>query len=321
MPGFILIAALLTVVALAILLLPLLRRRATARVDRTATNQATNLAIFRDQFAELERERTEGMLSAENFDPATLELENRLLEETASGETPAAVQNDGEDAGGEGAAGTVPVNNPARGTAWALIFFLPLFAAACYAWIGNTKALDPANTQPPAQQAPFSAGQIEEMVERLAQRMRETPDDVTGWRMLARSYRALERYPEAVQAYEQLLAHLPPETPPDADTLLDYAESLAATQQSFSGKPAELIDQALKLAPDTEKGLLLAALAAGEREDFDASTGYFERLLKLLPSDSEEAKAVTDALAQLRAEKNKKEGKKESEKGTAEKSK
>ncbi|MCL2830620.1 MAG: c-type cytochrome biogenesis protein CcmI [Betaproteobacteria bacterium] len=289
MPGFIVIAALLIVVALFILLSPFRRRRASSRADRTATN----LAIFRDQFAELEREQAEGMLSDKDFEQAKLELEKRLLEETSAG-----ISGLGEN-GGE-----APLSNPMRSAVWALIVFLPLFSAAGYAFLGSPKALDPANTRPPEPKtAPFSAAQIDEMVKNLAQKLEKNPEDPTGWNMLARSYHALGRYPEAAQAYEQLLAHLPPGSPPNAEILLDYAESLAATQQDFSGKPTELIDQALKLAPDAEKALLLAALAAGERQDFDASAAYFERLLKQLPPDSEEAHAVTDALAQLRAKK------------------
>jgi len=289
MTGFILIAALLIVVALLILLLPFLRRRAAGRADRNATN----LAIFRDQFAELEREQAEGMLSGKDFEQAKLELEKRLLEETGAG-TP-----DNTESGD-----AAPAGSPVRGTFWALIVFLPLFAVAGYFFLGTPDALDPSNTRPPeSQTAPFSAEQIDEMVEKLAQRMQENPDDITGWQMLARSYRALGRYPEAAEAYEQLLAHLPPELPPDPETLLDYAESLAVAQQDFSGRPTELIEQALELAPKAEKALLLAALAAGERGDFGASAAYFDRLLKLLPPDSEEALIVHDALAQLHAKK------------------
>ena len=44
------------------------------------------------------------------------------------------------------------------------------------------------------------------MVERLAQRLKDQPQDAEGWAMLARSYSVLGRHPEALQAYEKALA-------------------------------------------------------------------------------------------------------------------
>ncbi|EKE16779.1 MAG: hypothetical protein ACD_10C00803G0001, partial [uncultured bacterium] len=43
--------------------------------DQTANRKATNLAIFRDQLAELEREKEEGTLADSEFEPARRELQ------------------------------------------------------------------------------------------------------------------------------------------------------------------------------------------------------------------------------------------------------
>ena len=83
MTQFALFAALLLAVVLAFLLPPLwlgLRRQAAA--DR----KAANLAIFRDQLAELEREKAEGTLAEADFEQARGELQKRLLEEVDRGE-------------------------------------------------------------------------------------------------------------------------------------------------------------------------------------------------------------------------------------------
>ena len=63
---------------------------------------------------------------------------------------------------------------------------------------GERARCRPATTPPrPAQQ------QIAAMVDKLAARMKERPDDVEGWIMLARSYTVLGRYADAVPAYAE----------------------------------------------------------------------------------------------------------------------
>lgn len=71
-------AALFVVVALAFVLPPLLRRKsATEKSDR----RDVNIAVYRDQLKELEADRSNGLLSDEQFQGARLELETRLAED------------------------------------------------------------------------------------------------------------------------------------------------------------------------------------------------------------------------------------------------
>lgn len=273
MTAFIALAALLVAAAAVPLVLPLLKRGRTALsgTDR----QAANLAIFRDQLAELEHERNEGSLSAADFEQARNELQRRLLEE----------------AGGETSAGKETA--PARKTALIVALLLPLVALGGYGVLGNPAALDPARREPAPR---VTADQIEAMVAKLADRLRQNPDDPKGWVMLARSYKAMGRYPEAAEAYGKGMALVER----DPTLLADYAEMLAITQDGFRGRPTELINQALKLAPNDPQALLLAGAAAGERRDFRAAVGYWERVLPQLEPGSEEAEAISAAIAQAR---------------------
>jgi len=50
------------------------------------------------------------------------------------------------------------------------------------------------------------ADQITVMADKLAAKLKERPQDSEGWAMLARTYGVLERYPEAVVAYEKAIA-------------------------------------------------------------------------------------------------------------------
>ncbi|MCB1932421.1 c-type cytochrome biogenesis protein CcmI [Accumulibacter sp.] len=271
MTGFIIFAALLVVVVIAILLPPLLRAPAPSGA---ADRREANLAIFRDQQGELERERNDGSLAEADFEQAQAELQRRLLDEVAQ---PASVKS--RVSGG-------------RKTALALLVILPLAAAAGYAVLGNRQALDPLQRQ-----ARVTPQQIEGMVARLVEKLRDNPDDGQGWLMLARSYKVLERFPQAADAYSRAGALVSQ----DAALLADYAEVLSRSSGGdLQGKPGELIAQALKINPDEPQALLLAGAAASERRQFAAAADYWARLLAQLEPGSEEARTVAAAVDRAR---------------------
>ena len=271
---FIALATLMTVAVAILLAIPLLRRPKSATV--TGVDRSTiNLGIFRDQLAELEAEHNEGSLTAADFEQAKTELQRRLLEDVKPEALP----------GKESA--------PSRKTALVICLLLPLAGLGGYAMLGQPKALDPEQTRPHQQ---VTAAQIEGMVSKLAARLKENPDDAKGWVMLARSYKMMERYPEAAEAYSHATALVDK----DPTLLADYAELLAITGEGFKGKPTELINKALKLAPEDPQVLLLAGAAAGERGDFKASVSYWEKVLPQLEPGSEEAQAIAGAIAQAR---------------------
>ena len=263
MTQFAIFATLLIVVVAAFILPPLwLGRRAPgARAGR----QQANLAIFRDQLTELERERREGALADGDFEQARRELQRRLLEEV------------------EPAADAPPpdAHAPSRKTAIAILVLLPIVAVVAYGMLGKPQALDPRQT---AAQPKMTPEQIDAMVAKLAERMQANPDDLQGWLMLARSYRTLSRYEDAVAAYgkaEKLIND-------DPELLASYAETIAmATGQGLTGKAAQLIERALKLDPQQPHALFLAGAAAMEAGDIQKAIAYWEALLPQVEPGSE----------------------------------
>ena len=88
---------------------------------------------------------------------------------------------------------------------------------------------------------------VEGMVSRLAARLQAQPGDVEGWIVLARSYEYLQRYDDAVAAYQKAMA-LAPGQP---QLLADYADALASARDGDLGGPAqEAIDAALAIDPE-----------------------------------------------------------------------
>lgn len=277
---FALFAGLLVIISLALLLPPLLRNsRSAALQQQTADHARTtaNLDILRDQLAELQQERAEGTLAAADLSQAEGELKRRLLEEA----TPSA--------SGDNAA----PRQPARKSAIVLTLALPLLAFLGYGLLGNPKALDP---QARVEQR-VTAAQIEGMVQKLSEKLKANPDDAKGWLMLARSYKVLQRFAEASEAY----SHAGKLVDKDPALLADWAEiAVRAANGNFAGQPEKLLARALKLNPDEPQALLLAGAAAGQRGDNRAAANYWEKLLPQVEPGSEEEKTLKDAIAKAR---------------------
>ncbi|WP_265947043.1 c-type cytochrome biogenesis protein CcmI [Dechloromonas sp. A34] len=282
MTVFAIIATLLIVVVSAFVLPPLwLGLRAP---DGQADRKEINLAIFRDQLADLEREKADGTLSEADFEQARRELQRRLLEEVE----PA-------DASGAAQAGY----GPSRKMAIVILMLLPPLALVGYSVLGDPKALDPTST-PAVEQAKVTPEQINGMVEQLAAKMQANPDDMQGWLMLARSYKALGRFEEAVQAYGKA-EKVVNETP---DLLASYAEAVAmAGGSGLLGKPQQLVEKALTIDPNHGHSLFLGGAAAMEAGDNKKGIAYWEKLLPQVEPGSEIEQMLKSGIDKMKQEK------------------
>jgi len=277
MTQFAIFAALLIVVVAAFILPPLWLglRTPKPRADR----KEANLAIFRDQLAELERENAEGSLATADFEQAKSELQRRLLEEI-------------EPSAADGLAAT---HGPSRKTAIAILLLLPILGLLGYGMLGNPKALDPMQTAAPQQMTPEK---INEMVASLAAKMQANPDDLQGWLMLARSYKSLGRYDDAVQAFAKA-EKVVDENP---DLLAAYAETIAmANGKGLQGKPAQLVEKALKIDPKHGHSLFLAGAAAMEASDNKKGIAYWEALLEQVEPGSEIDQMLRSGIDKMKA--------------------
>lgn len=272
-------AAAMVALALALLLPPLARRRDAAASIDAARND--NLQVLRDQLQQLDAELAAGTLTREQHRESRAEIERRALDEDVAEALPARTARPGR----------------ATVTALAIGVLLPLFAAGFYARLGSRDALLP----PQAASAPeVTVAQVEAMVEQLAKVMETKagqPDELQGWVMLARSYAALQRFPEAARAYERATTL----APTNAQLLADRADVMAMLPgQSADGEPARLVARALELEPDNLKALALAGGAAFEKQDFATAVRHWARARELVPADSEFARNLDRSLAEAR---------------------
>ncbi|MBT8086523.1 MAG: hypothetical protein KJO46_00745 [Gammaproteobacteria bacterium] len=115
----------------------------------------------------------------------------------------------------------------------------------------------------------------------LQERLKENPDDINGWKMLARSSMTLRQFDTAVSAYEKAMAL---EDSRNAQTMVDLALALLSRDQTpIEGRSAALIDSALALEPNNPAALFYSGAAAAERGDTDLAASRWEILLGLSP--------------------------------------
>ncbi len=279
-------AAGLVALALGVLLPPLLRHRPAA----PAPAPRANLRILQEHMRQLDAERAAGQLDAAQYQEARADLERRTLEEEGAAAAPDT---------GASPAGT----RRAPRTALALGLLVPALAVGLYLRFGTPQAL-----QPQAQTAradgeqghpDIDLPQLNAMVDKLAQRMAQEPNNVEGWTQLGRAFAMLQRFEEARQANQHAIAI----SPPNAQLLADQADVLAMLQgQTTDGEPDRLIAQALQIDPHNLKALALAGSAAFERGDFNLAAQHWAQALQLAPAGTELANSLESSLAAARHE-------------------
>jgi cytochrome c-type biogenesis protein CcmH len=280
-----LISALMVVLALWFVLPPLLQQTENRRRDEL---RAANVLVYQDQYQELETDLRNGLISEEQYQQDKDELERRLLEDVRASKDTHASQSASSLA--------------SKRLAYGLGAFIPLAALALYVTVGNPKALTGQATSATgaplaSQQSEMTQQQIEANVGKLAQRLEQNPNDAQGWIMLGRSYASMNRFSDAASAYEQATKL----RGNDATVWADYGEALAmASGQRMAGKPLEAVNRALQLDPKNEEALVLAGSAAFQAGDYQKAIDYWQRLLPLLPADSEMAKSVSNQIAKAR---------------------
>ena len=269
------LAGLMTAVALAFVLVPLLR----ARPPAGPSAMEANLEALRGQRRELEADIAAGVVAAEAREQVLDELLHRADADLAA---------------------APPDVVPDRGKPWiavaAAALGIPALAFGLYLAIGTPVAMDPRAASTAGGET-MDQKSVEDLVAKLAVKVRERPDDARGWSLLARSTAALGRFEESAKAYEHLATLLPD----DAQVLADYADSLGMAQgQKLAGKPFELVKKALAIDPANKKALALAATASMELGRNAESISYWERLAAALPPGSDDEKEVQEVLGELR---------------------
>lgn len=294
MTYFWIIAGIFIVVALLFVLPTLLRNR--EEDANSVDNDDANVSVYRDQLAELEIDLNNDILSQEQYDKSKQELQQRMLQDIPEKKT---------------MINKIQKKSRNIATSTILTLTIPLSAIFLYLTIGDTRGFmsqaQLANaTQMQHANARGGAGaggvdghpEFSSVVDNLVLRLNSNPEDMEGWVMLARTYAIMNRFEDASNTYAKL-NELVPDNP---QILSDYADMLAmANQGSLSGKPTELIQQALSIDPEYPKALALAGTIQFEQKSFNEAAQYWERLLAVIPADSQLASSVRESIADAKS--------------------
>ena len=269
MIDFWLAAGLLLLVALAFVLLPLLRgRRAQTEEDRTALN----VALYEERLAELNAQHAAGTLNDEQHAAGKAEAARELLADTEG----AQVQRSAS------LGRTVPL---------LAALLVPVLGVLMYLNWGASDTLQLARQfdRPPSS--------MTEMITRLEQAVQAQPDAAEGWFYLARAYMAEERPADAAKAFERTVALAGREP----ELLGQWAQALYfAGDKQWTGQLQALTSEALKADPHDATTLGLLGIAAFEAGRFAEAVEHWERLVAALPAEDPSRQAIQGGIERAR---------------------
>ncbi|MEQ1754392.1 MAG: c-type cytochrome biogenesis protein CcmI [Micropepsaceae bacterium] len=265
-------------VALAITLRPLF----LASV-RTSEARDSELAVYRSQLKELEGDLVRGLITVTDAESARIEIQRKLL----------SVSSVRTSTDAQGAL--------ARRAGFVVVVATPILAFALYSNVGSPHLTGstPATSSPQdgaqgTSQAPLA--DVDTMVQRLADRLKQNPSDLKGWKMLGWSYSHTDRATDAADAYRHAISL----APDDASLHALLAETLV---QAAGGRVTVESDRAVKDAialDSTEpRALYLSGLALEQQGHPQDAFKTWDKLLNSSAVNAEWVPELKKSLAAL----------------------
>ncbi|MCB2106283.1 MAG: c-type cytochrome biogenesis protein CcmI [Rhodobacteraceae bacterium] len=256
------ICAVLTLIAITALIWPLV-----AGSDAIDGSDA-DMAVFKDQLAEVEREVARGTLNETEAEAAKIEIQRRLLAASKR----SAIK---EHADGPGLR---------AGTTAALAVVVPFTALGIYFALGSPTLPDaPAAARIATADGEHGDTEMTAMVAKLAERMQQNPDDAEGWALLGRSYRQLEQYSKARDAYRRVIDL----GVRSADILSDYGEMVTATSNGeVTDAALDAFFAALNTDRDEPRARFYIGMAAAQHGDARQAIAIWRDLTASAPQDA-----------------------------------
>ena len=273
---FLLIVSVLILIAFLLILPPLWRKQAVQAADL----DQRNILIAQHRLAELKENRRLGGLSQAQYEEQLADLEQALSDDLDIKSHVSSTQSQG------------------RWVVYVLVLGVPLLAGALYFSLGNYQAISH-SAEMAVDPDTLKLAEINKMVDGLAEKMKNNPDDAQGWLMLGRSYKFQQQYPKAVDAFANAYRLLGDQ----AEVMLLYADALAyASDKNLAGKPTELVFKALALEPDNMNALWLGGMAKAQQGDPVAAIKLWKKLAALLPPGSDSQQEIQGLLAKIESE-------------------
>lgn len=143
------------------------------------------------------------------------------------------------------------------------------------------------------------AAMVRGMVDRLAERLKQNPEDAEGWLRLARAREVLGEQEAAREALRKAVALQPDRVESRVALAFNLAGPTVKSSEPLPGEAVAEFAEVLKRAPDHAQALWFVGRGAYEAGDKEAAARHWNRLLGLLPLGSPEARELADRIASL----------------------
>jgi cytochrome c-type biogenesis protein CcmH len=183
----------------------------------------------------------------------------------------------------------------------AVLLIVPTVTLYLYQGVGTPEGIGVQGSPGAAQRssnihsgtAAQDSGEMGDMLRQMEARLATNPDDLDGWMLLGRSYKAVQQYPQAVMALRNA-QRLAPDEPL---VKVELAEALIFTSQGqTTDETRELLAAAISASPDLQKGLWLSGIVAAEDGDDEKALGFWQRLMNTLEPGSAVANSVQEQM-------------------------
>jgi cytochrome c-type biogenesis protein CcmH len=276
--------ALMTAAAIFAVLWPLALRTSQLR-------SGSDVAVYRDQLDEIERDRAAGLIEDNEAAGAQVEVSRRLIAAVDAQAAP-------------GGAPTIAASTPAtttlaatwrrRAVAIVALVALPIGAAGFYLAVGSPLLPD----QPLAQRlaAARNTQSIDGLIARVETHLEQNPDDGRGWEVIAPIYSRLGRLEDAVTARRNAL-RLNGDT---AERVVALGEALVlAANGVVTAEAKAAFEKAVALDGSDAQARYFLGLAAEQDGKLAQAAEIWRALLATAPPDARWREFLQRALARV----------------------
>jgi len=254
---------------LAIMLSPLIVRRDEAQ----PTREDFDINVYKDQLGEVDRDLERGLLNEDQAKAARVEIKRRML---AADKARA----------GKHAAGPTGDRRSSTILVVAVSVLLPIGAVAMYLNLGQPGQPDRPLAGRALQNEQADGGgkaELKKMVGQLIEMLKTRPEDPRGWALLGNSYVRMEKYNDAIGAYEKAY-ELSDRNP---EIAVNYGEAMALAADAVVTPEAEKIFRSVAdTDPSNPKAVYYLSIAEAQRGNLKSAIQGWVDLIEMSPPNA-----------------------------------
>ncbi|MEW9306222.1 c-type cytochrome biogenesis protein CcmI [Labrys neptuniae] len=227
------------------------------------TPQASDVAIYKDQLAEIDRDLERGLIAGSEAQAARIEVSRRLIE-----------ADEGEKAEKDRQPAAQAASGRRRFAACVVLVAVPLLSLGLYAYLGSPSSPD----QPLAARLDdnIENASLDELVARVEAKLAENPEDGRGWELMAQIYLRQQRFEDAKQAYANALRLLGSTAEREANFGVAV---VAAADRMVTADAKAAFQRALKLDPKEFRSAYFLGLAREQDGDKNGAIEAWQALI------------------------------------------